>query len=568
MINTEKKKWTLMFYFASDNVLSPSALSQVKAIKAAGFQVNTNVIVYFDPNERGAPTRVFEINQKQKEKHTSSVIGDCNGPFVSVLTGDNLSPAEISNLPGEESKEFGKSLRNIDQLDATTALSNFLGFCSETYPAEHYMLFMVGHGMVVGRDAFLPDENPESAIGLVQLGETIRRFSDQIKKHAGVLELIGMHSCSMSAIEVTYQLKGAASYMLSSQGISFVPSWPYRQLLIEIFNAVETGNAVNTTDGRVNVNLVKRLHTLCIHNSADFMYAGYSADSCLCSLDDRVRNLDKPITNLTNALMEGVLDDHCRELILLAHWRSQSYWQDTYTDLYDFCLCLRRLCERQKQEQQQQQQAPPFGRRKSDKTLEAIADACLAVVETLKPNDSGKLNGPVVAVDFIGPDTQYSHGLSIYFPWSEPLEDQNERVLHNYRNYAFTRELFEGSWLDFLRSYLKETRRSDRLTDELTHEDKALVAYQHDPNFKKALEAARATFSSLIATNGAAIIASTQQRNILQDMPLQGKISPPDSGGAACVCLPNKNYSREFTMSFGTSTIFIEEPRKTAASGS
>ena len=31
------KEWTLMFYFASDNPLAPSIVSQLKALKNAGF---------------------------------------------------------------------------------------------------------------------------------------------------------------------------------------------------------------------------------------------------------------------------------------------------------------------------------------------------------------------------------------------------------------------------------------------------------------------------------------------------------------------------------------------------
>jgi hypothetical protein len=32
----------------------------------------------------------------------------------------------------------------------------------------------------------------------------------------------------MSAVEVAYELKGKADYMIASQGLSFVGSWPYR----------------------------------------------------------------------------------------------------------------------------------------------------------------------------------------------------------------------------------------------------------------------------------------------------------------------------------------------------
>jgi hypothetical protein len=48
----ETKEWTLMFYFASDNPLAPSIVSQLKSIKDAGFHPDANVIARFDPGRR------------------------------------------------------------------------------------------------------------------------------------------------------------------------------------------------------------------------------------------------------------------------------------------------------------------------------------------------------------------------------------------------------------------------------------------------------------------------------------------------------------------------------------
>jgi hypothetical protein len=321
MTNTQKKKWTLMFFLASDNALSPSTLSQLKAIKAAGSQADTNVLVYFDPNEKGAPTRVFEINRENGHKAapSSSSSDDSDEPLVSVLTRDSIDPKTISGPPDSQSLQFGSSLLKTDELDACQALANFLGYCREAYPADHYMLFLLGHGLVVGRDAFLPDDNPESAIGLKTLGEILTKFSTDIRSQ-GVLELIAMHSCSMSGVEIAYELRGTANYMLASQGISFVGSWPYRQLLTKIFKAVQTsGDQVDVLE------LMKSLQSLCIQYSADFMYAGYSADNCLCSLNgEQIQRLTEPIQKLSQALTHGLKDRRCRELIVLAHWKSQS----------------------------------------------------------------------------------------------------------------------------------------------------------------------------------------------------------------------------------------------------
>ena len=539
MSKPEQKKWTLMFFLASDNTLSPSTLSQVKAIKAAGSHVDTNVLVYFDPNEKGAPTRVFHINKDE----SSSSTDDSEVSLVSVLTRDSISPEEIGQMPGPLSQQFANSLQHTDRLEAHQALDQFLGFCRESYPAQHYMLFLLGHGLVVGRDAFLPDDNPDSAIGLKTLGGILWGFSSEIKKQNEVLELIGMHSCSMSSIEVAYELKGNANYMLGSQGISFVGSWPYRQLLTKIYSAV---------DGDIP-ELVKSLHSLCIQYSADFMYAGYSADMCLCSLNTgHIERLTEPISKLAEALINGLKNLRCKELILLAHWKSQGYWQETYTDLYDFCLCLRRLCNLPKHEPQDQT-GGQLTRRDHDIKRIAIIDACNAVISKLKPQNGHQLDGPVVCTDFIGPDCQYSHGLSIYFPWSQPLEDENDHILENYEHYAFTGGLTHGPWLKFLKAYFLETQREDRLSEELKFGDED-TTYQTDADYQKALRIASSTFAAAVVTDS---------REFTPTSVLEGKVTPPDSGGA-CSCASTKNYSRHFSMSPGVATVFAGDKSKPA----
>lgn len=226
----DKKKWTLMFFLAGDNNLTASMLYQLKSIKTAGFQLDTNVLVYFDPYERGVPSRIFEVNRAEKQGKQTSTIGDDEDPNVRDLADDQVEPA----MTGTQYRRYA-----TDRLPAAEALTHFLDFTRENYPAKQYMLFLVGHGLIVGRDGFLPDENPESAISLVELGKIVRTFSREIDKENGVLELIGMHSCSMSAVEVAYQLKGTANYMMGSEGLSFVGAWPYRRMLQKIFNVVE-----------------------------------------------------------------------------------------------------------------------------------------------------------------------------------------------------------------------------------------------------------------------------------------------------------------------------------------
>ena len=175
------KEWTIMFYFASDNPLAPVIVSQLKAIKDAGFHENIDVLVHFDPNEFGVPTRIYDVNRERKRNPNlpDTMIGDGPDPFVRNMTEDDIKPEKINARVGRASA-ISRALNktgagnNRDTANAEDALEGFLDFCRENNPAKRYMLFLIGHGMVVGNDAFLPDENPVSSITLKRLGEILQ----------------------------------------------------------------------------------------------------------------------------------------------------------------------------------------------------------------------------------------------------------------------------------------------------------------------------------------------------------------------------------------------------------
>ena len=421
-----KKQLTVMIAFAGDNALSPSMLYQVNSIKTAGFHCDVNVVVHFDPSVRGVPSRLFEINQDEKKNSKSRYrIGDEMNPFIRPLIRDTV--------------EIDKS---VDGSKAADALEKFLKDCHERYPAEHYMLFLVGHGLVVGQDEFLPDENPESAITLKRLGNILHTFSTEIREADGVLELIGMHSCAMSSIEVAYELMDTAKYMIASEGLSFVGTWPYRQLLQKIFCFIDQGNGQIMNFGE----LMGELYNLILHNGANFTFAGYSEDLCLCSLEKQdVEALTKPIQKLAKALKAGLKSAPAEDQILLAHLRSQSYFQERYADLYDFCSCLAKGCENS-----------------TDNEMVELESAAKAVMNILEPRERENSKGPVLQADFVGPETQYSHGLSIYFPWTRPVADGNSSPLKRYKKYVFSTHFDTDSWVEFVDDYFTKTMRRAR----------------------------------------------------------------------------------------------------------
>jgi len=500
--------WTIMVFFAGDPLLSPSMTAQLKALKDAGFQDNTTVLVHYDPNERGIKTTTFEINRERKaqiqvkgEKGTR--IGDGKDPFVRNLLEDSIEGVTKS-------------------ADAAQALRSFLINGLKYHRANHYVVFLVGHGVIVGNDFFLPDRRPESGITLKQLGEILNEFQHGAKLFDGEVELIGLHSCSMSGIEVAYELTGAAKYMLATEGPSFVSSWPYRQLLKKMLNDIDLakkkGDSVNIDD------LVTSIQQLSLHNSTDFMFSGLSADVCLCSLDpQKIKKLNTPIRNLTKALKEGLKHRRGLELITLAHLQSQSYFQELYTDLYDFSLCLERQCD------------------KADPVQQAMAEACRVLKEELEESP----DHVIVQSDFFGPLFQYSHGLSIFFPWAQPIDDfpsrDNDSMLGRYKKYAFTEALDDDSWFSFLKAYFAATLRQSRQV-----EDESIKSAQNGQ--KVAMNMAVAG-NGVSASNGAGAAGGEQlakdSPSLSKDSPSLEKDSPALNSGCGCSV---KNYPMQFSI--------------------
>ncbi len=494
------RELTVMIFFAGDSTVSPSMVSQLKSIKDAGYQKNTTVLVRYDPNAVGACTKIFAVNEDCK-KTFGTKIGDGADPYVRNLTADSIEVDLERALPAT-----WKGNRRLDRMSSEEGLHTFLEFGRHYFKARHYILFLVGHGMIVANDAFLPDVYPETAISLVKLGAILNDFGTNVRKEEGTFDLVSMHSCSMSSIEVAYQLQGSANYLMSTQGYAYVGSWPYRQLLKKIFSFVSRIPERKMQEPAIR-KLLRKLHFLSMYNGTDFMFAGLSADLCLTNLNTTKAVLDEPVQLLTWALRAGLKDyeemERVKELILLAHLQSQSFYDENYTDLYDFCLRLRNRC-----------QGDLEAAERPSAIVKNIHDACEKVMKALEPytepeepkSEEGtkatsetvesveakkarvaakeaevlakQFERPIVYATHFGPMYQYARGLSIYFPWAEPKEMAPRSILRRYSNYDFTTNLRGDSWLSFLELYFKETKRKAREVEDGEIDEETLEKYR------------------------------------------------------------------------------------------
>jgi hypothetical protein len=666
----KSKEWTLMFYFASDNPLASTIVSQLKAIKDAGYHPDANVICHFDPHDPNTPTHIFDVNHVSKfwKPNQSEVGFRNNDPFIRDLVMDRLwgennqtiRDAVVANIgrdewtpPGTKYDPPQPKAEMEGEQDPDKALESFLKFCRESYPARHYMLFILGHGQVVGNDNLLFDDHAsKKAITLTKLGEVLRTFNADVEHDSerGQVELIALHSCSMSAMEVAYELKGAANYMLASQGPNYVGNLPYKQILIRVFNDLnadiapaditgvgqengqqsfvhrlvepaeevskfireklspETQKALKTlgsaaasdstmlsdilddlnkllTREDTHDELLKKIHSngasngngngrrllgavnrkrlnrhlladvfpelsrfpnqdietmlrkifyYSLYNSYDFQLAGYPYDLCLTNLN-KVPETEEPINQLADTLIAALNDDEnpiVKQLILLAHWDAQSFYQEDYVDLYDFCFSLKNRCAELEKglnnifSKVGPKDPPPL-------PTKSIINACDVMMNVLEKG-SGKLT---TLAAFAGPAFQYSHGHSIFFPWTRPTDRMWETEYEEYRLNEKTH------WRKFLDVYFKKTMRKTRAEE---------LGDKGNPRLPERSQAKRETGSPNLDTNKLlALIGQIGAHVFANDGSLEkpgpdapmGSRGPDDPAGAAnCTCPTIKNY--------------------------
>lgn len=468
----EEQELTVLIYFASDNPLAPLVVSELKAIKDAGFQRDTTVLCLYDPMEKDAPTQLLDVNFKRKKaKANGTFIGDGADPYVRNMTEDKVPKAEMTHAMQVITEDPAATVTAFENL------RSFIEFALLKRPARNYMLILLGHGMIVANDTFLPDGDTNSAITLKQLKNLCEMFP---RDKETSLRLLGLHSCSMSSIEVAYELKGKADYMLATQGTMFVNGWPYRQLLKKTFNQVKQGPKASIDYDE----LIGNLYYLCLYNFTDFLTAGYSCDIALCRLcPENFERLKKPLQDLVSALKQELTPrvSIIKNLILLAHWDAQSFWSENYTDLWDFCACLAKRCNDAKKDLVDMEKKGVTGDpiKVAKEELSTVSSLCQAVQNALASEEEGNSKGIVRHADNFGTEYQYARGLSIYFPWHRPFDDKKTlkpkkcpeketesqptpKSLQNYRCYDFTLEFGDHHWLSFLETYWDRTLRDQR----------------------------------------------------------------------------------------------------------
>jgi hypothetical protein len=180
--------WTIALYVSGDNTLSENVDLDLAEIEAAALSDGVRVVALVDQDGSG-DSRLLSLE---------------GGSFMSLGLG------EVNSSWGSE----------LD-MGGGTVLREFVSWVFDEHPSGRHLLDLWGHGsgwggVCMDRGSWLT--MPETSAAL--LGQPV--------------DVLTVDACQMGMVEVAYELRGAASYLVVSE--KDVPSegWPYGQWLAAI----------------------------------------------------------------------------------------------------------------------------------------------------------------------------------------------------------------------------------------------------------------------------------------------------------------------------------------------
>ena len=461
----KKAAWTVMVYLAGDNNLSSECLFALTEMKKAAPGKQIRVIAQFDPQDNYLPTHRYEINRKGPDSTLFEDIIDeahynpktCEVRFqreskradslaTSRLKHRTVIQSVLSDVNDLTSLEF-KDEEVTDDTDtgSPVTLYNFLSFCIEEYPADHYMVVLSGHAGGTESDYLLKDESSKGSLTFNELKQVFKELQTDL--NGNPIDIIGMDNCLMSMGEICYELRGLAQIAVGCESYSPASGWPYREILERLRKDFTEHKAKRKS---LPAEAAKAIVEEYVNYYASYWMAGLSATQSAIDIG-KVEKFRKVVDKFASELEQGLVKEYeknqrrqksrtspspFQDALVLAHWEAQSYNGERFVDLYDFCDCLERRV--------------PSG---------SIARKCREVKKFIKSEF-------VLKSCYSGAVYQYSYGVSMYFPWAE--------VANSYTNLDFTGSV--TGWGAFLKTYTIMTRRQPRDADKQHGLSKAGVA--------------------------------------------------------------------------------------------
>ncbi|MCD6572851.1 MAG: lamin tail domain-containing protein, partial [Thermoplasmata archaeon] len=420
----DKKKWTIMFYMAADSHgdrLEETAVIELNQLEKVGSDENINIV--FEIDGRNKVGRAITVHFPEEdwvgvEDKGMTFRGylkkdDRTGYVKLVRRGENRWFTQVKKSSLIYAWHRPNESATIGEVNTGTAapLTDFINWAKRNVPAEHYVLILAGHGK--GWKGVLRDYTSNK--DWLYMHELKDALSD-----ANVMkfDIIGFDACLMGTVEVGYQIRQYANYMVASEEIEWC--WNFYDKLFKKLQDNPDISPENFSKLIVEQYGEKRRES---HRCSGNYYTLSAIDLGPPFLE-LVQSLDK----LSIHLKEGMEDwgdtelerfkehyspnDNCQMDVKKILWNTEFYCDKNYIDLYDFIFSL----------------------------------ACSSDINTYyKEGASSVVNAidEVVIAEEHGDSHLDSNGISIYFPRNQTLFGPKHNCCQGYGNLLMKEDPFD-----------------------------------------------------------------------------------------------------------------------------
>lgn len=245
--------WTILIYVQAKNNLNRFAAQNLQSMAQIGSNTNLNILVqWYQPGQEGIWRYKILKNKIELETYIQT---DSDGSNTKDLV-DSMRWA-TTNYP---SKNNFLVLWNhgVGILDPVWSkkTSPSLNFKEESFSVDlsensKDNLYVKLDGILTDDFSFTQDFDPSSLrhrgilfneqsrtyLNNQELVEALKQIKTDVLKNKK-LDIFGMDACLMAMVEVGYQVKDFAQYMVGSQEVELAYGWDY----LTLFKSMQTGN--------------------------------------------------------------------------------------------------------------------------------------------------------------------------------------------------------------------------------------------------------------------------------------------------------------------------------------
>jgi len=230
----KKTEWTVYIYMNGDNSLSYETYADLYEMENIGSSVSVNFIVYHDSAEDSG-SRYIHIQQNPAAKTEALIFRRKTAEDFYDLTEEEIFETELLSptvhwIPEQDSG-------NIE------TVFNFMDWGMEHYPSKKTAFILWNHGEgwtsegpSKGGIAYDDSWDGSEGISIYQLRELLTRLSDKYLEGER-FDVYGSDACLMEMIEVVYELKDCARFIIGSVALEPLAGWPYTTILRALVDA-------------------------------------------------------------------------------------------------------------------------------------------------------------------------------------------------------------------------------------------------------------------------------------------------------------------------------------------